>query len=107
MKRVLSFSYFFALIIFSVLLFSRCSQFQIPDEVCTYGGMVCETGSFVCDNYQIPDPICSYFNIACTNLNLLCSAEYGSDEYKTALLNLKNANVAIQKFLDQDTTRAK
>lgn len=89
-----------------ILLISGCTTFEIPEEVCTYGQMTCETGTFICENYELPPAVCTYFSIACTNLNLLCSSEYGSDQYKSALKNLNEANLAINKFVTDQKVAA-
>lgn len=76
-----------------------CTTFEIPAEICTYGQMTCDAGQYICENYEIPEPVCLYFNVACTNLNILCTSEYGSEQYKTALKNLNDANIALNKFV--------
>ncbi len=89
-----------ALLFVIIMTFNRCTTYEIPQEVCTYGIMTCDAGQFVCENFEIPEPICLYFNLACENLNVLCSAEYGSDEYKTALQNLNIANLELNKYIE-------
>jgi len=82
-----------------ILLTSGCTTYQIPDEVCTYGTVTCETGQYVCENFEIPEPICFYFNVACTNLQILCSTEPGTPQYETALKNLRLINREVQTYI--------
>jgi len=85
-----------------------CTTFEIPEEVCTYGLMTCDAGQYICNNYELPPAVCTYFNVACVNLEILCNSEPGSNQYKTALKNLNDANIAINTFIqDQNPANGK
>lgn len=91
------------LVILSILILllvtPGCTTIEIPEEVCTYGMMTCDAGTFICENYELPPAVCDYFSIACTSLEVLCSVDYGSPEYNTALKNLNDANISLNKFV--------
>jgi len=95
------------IILISLFSFQSCTTIQIPDQVCTYGTMVCETGTYICENYEIPEPICMYFNIACVSLNTLCELQPDTPEYDIALENLKVANNELQLYLDNIASQPK
>jgi len=85
-----------------LLSFNGCTTIQVPEQVCTYGSMVCETGNYVCNNFEIPEPICMYFNLACSSLQTLCNTEPGSVAYNDAIKNLELANTKLNTFLQDN-----
>lgn len=101
MKTLIYFKTFLlisALILF-FLFIDGCTTVEIPEEVCLYGLMTCDAGSYICNNYELPPEVCTYFNVACVNLQVLCNAGYGSDEYKMALKKLNEANLKFNNFV--------
>jgi len=76
---------------------SGCSgSTQLPKEVCDVGAVVCDVSGYICTNVpEVPSEICDLINLACLNLNILCKAEPGTDEYNKALTSLKNIDASL------------
>ena len=93
-----------------LFLFNGCSGgTQIPPQVCTVGGYICDVSQFVCNNVpNVPPEVCTYLNLACMNLEILCNTAPGTDEHTAALESLdalnKSVGTAVRK-LNQDTLK--
>ena len=87
--------------LFSLVLFGCSGVPQLNPEVCEAGALVCDITNNVCETFPVPEPVCSYLNIACVNLDLLCSNDPESNEYKTAKSELQKATTNLKKWMIQ------
>lgn len=99
--------FFIALMFLLIAVFSfnsvSCSGgVVIPDPVCEYGEITCETLNYICTNYpQVPPEICEYSNLACLALSVLCSSDPESSEYKAAETSLVYINQKLRSFVNR------
>jgi len=102
MKRLL-----FIPVVSLMFLFLSCSGgTQIPPQVCTVGGYICDVSQFVCNNVpNVPPEVCTYLNLACMNLEILCNTQPGTPEHDAALEGLdalnKSVGTAVRKLNEQ------
>lgn len=92
----------FLLILFVVsfsFLNTSCSGGHIPAAVCDYGQIVCDISQTACRNIPgVPPSICDYLDLACYNLEVLCSTDPESEQYKSALISLELINERLTEY---------
>lgn len=93
----------------ALTLFTKCSGgITIPEPVCQYGEITCNTIDYLCSTYpEIPASLCDLSNIACTALNILCNVESSDEAKEAAQISLVYVNTRIAVILDSMKVRLK
>lgn len=93
--------YFVVYLSMFALIFSSCSGgSKIPDPVCEYGEVTCNTLQYLCENYpEISPEICEYSRLACISLSVLCSSDPESPEYEAAQTSLVYINQRLKALV--------
>ena len=91
MKKLYLIPVFLFLLLLSSLTINSCSGgLVIPEPVCEYGEITCNTINYLCSTYpQIPPAVCDLSNIACTALNVLCNTNATPEAKEAAKISME------------------